>query len=175
MFALFHSLQLVTERLSISPFQECDLAAVYDMHRNADVNKYIPYSTWLNWHDAEQWLSMMHQRRIDKEAQIFSLKRKEDGVLIGTSLVFGANKTVNDLNVGYVLSQSEWGKGYASEAMRGLSESLLLIDGIPQLNATVQDGNIASMKVLTKLGFSEVHQDVEADGTRIRCFKKTAM
>lgn len=150
------------------------MVAVYGIHCNADVNKYIPYSTWLSWQDAEQWLLMVHQRRVAKEAQVFSLKRKDDEVLIGTCIVFGADKTSQDLNFGYVLHSIQWGNGYASEAMQGLSDKLLSIDGVPQLNATVQEGNIASIKVLTKLGFNEVLKDVEEDGVDIRHFKKIA-
>ena len=142
MYELFSCLQVATYRVLISPLKDSDLAAVYDMHCTDNVNKYIPYSTWQSWQDAEQWLDMMHQRRAEKEAQIFSLKHKESGDLIGTSLVFGANKTPADLNFGYVLNQKFWGQGYASEAMQGLSDRLLSIHGIPQLNAKVQDGNV---------------------------------
>lgn len=175
MYALFKSLTFDTERLLIAPFEDEDLAAVYEMHRNDDVNQYIPYSTWQNWQDAEKWLEVIRQRRADKEAQIFTLKGKEDGELIGTSLVFGADKTNLDLNFGYVLRQSYWGLGYASEAMRGMVATLLSIPEIPQLNATVQEGNTASMKVLLKLGFDDMGKDVDPDGTPIRRFQKLAL
>lgn len=172
MYTLFKSLTFDTARLQIAPFEDEDLAAVYDMHRNAEVNQYIPYSTWQNWQDAEKWLELIHQRRADKEAQVFTLKSKEGGELIGTSLVFGADKTPIDLNFGYVLKQTHWGLGYASEAMQGMVTTLLSIPEIPQLNATVQEGNLASMKVLKKLGFDDVGKDVDPDGTPIRRFQK---
>lgn len=173
-YPLFHTLQLVTERVLIAPLQDSDLAAVYEMHCTNEVNKYIPYSTWHGWQDAEQWLDMMHQRRVEEEAQIFSLKRKIDDAFIGTSLVFNANKSAKDLNIGYVLKAQYWGQGYASEAIHALTDGLLSMNGIPQLKATVQEGNAASVSVLLKLGFNEVAIDVDDRGLPIRRYEKHA-
>jgi RimJ/RimL family protein N-acetyltransferase len=175
MYRLFKSLVFDTQRLLVAPFEDEDLASVYDMHCSADVNQYIPYNTWQSWRDAEEWLELIRKRRADEEAQIFTLKLKENGELIGTSLVFGADKTALDLSFGYVLRQKYWGHGYASEAMQGMVGALLSIPEIPQLNATVQEGNIASMKVLIKLGFDDMGKDADPDGTLIRRFEKRSL
>ena len=174
-FNAFKNLRVETQRLLISPFEDKDLKFVYEMHSNDNVNKFIPYTTWNNWDDAENWLNMIHQRRQEKEAQLFALRNKETDTLVGTSLVFNADKTNQDLNFGYVIEQTNWGQGYASEAVKGISDALLRRSEIPVLNATIQEGNVASMKVLLKIGFREISKDIEEDGTKIRRFKKAAI
>lgn len=174
MFREFESLELITKRLVISPFKESDLEAVYAMHSIDTVNRYLPYNTWKTWQDAEDWLQLMRQRRVDQEAQIFTLKNKDTGKLVGTSLVFGPNKSPQDLNFGYVLAPANWGKGYATEAMQVLVERLLSMPEIPQLSATVEEGNDASTAVLLKLEFVDVGAGVDADGAAIKRFKRIA-
>lgn len=167
---LFKTLSLKTKRLHIALFKDEDLAAVYEMHSQDQVNEFIPYNTWRNWQDAQVWLEMIHQRRADKEAQLFVLKNHDDNSLVGTSLVFGATEGSRAMNIGYVVNPNYWGKGYATEAMQALVNALFKNDKVEQLNATVVEGNVGSMKVLVKVGFTALGRDVEEDGTQIHRF-----
>lgn len=172
-FSLIESLSLTTPRLTISPIEDNDLKSVYDMHCIDEVNKYIPYSTWKSWQDAENWLAMIHQRRTDKEAQCFALKSREDASLIGTSLVFNMNKRPEKLSFGYVLSPKHWRKAYASEATDAIVKAVMGFPSILELNAIVQVGNVASLAILRKLGFVELGADTDDEGLAIQRFKLT--
>jgi RimJ/RimL family protein N-acetyltransferase len=68
----------------------------------------------------------------------------------------------NDIEVGYFLKQSAWGKGYATEACSRLLK--LAFEEIPlsEVVASYDAGNDASRSVLLKCGFAEC-------GTR-RCY-----
>jgi ribosomal-protein-alanine N-acetyltransferase len=57
-------------------------------------------------------------------------------------------------NVGYLVFVDHWGKGFASEAVRALSDHLAGA-GIREQHATVTVGNHASCRVLEKCGFEQ--------------------
>ncbi|WP_129713992.1 GNAT family N-acetyltransferase [Pedobacter sp. SYP-B3415] len=55
--------------------------------------------------------------------------------------------------IGYWLGQPFWGKGYATEAVRMLTEHAFSESGIQRIFAGVFSGNLASMRVLEKNSF----------------------
>jgi [ribosomal protein S5]-alanine N-acetyltransferase len=56
-------------------------------------------------------------------------------------------------NFGYYFFVPFWGRGLATEALRAVADHLLA-SGVSALHATVTDGNIASCRVLEKIGFA---------------------
>jgi len=61
--------------------------------------------------------------------------------------------------LGYWLGEPFWGKGYATEAARGLAEAVRAA-GIEALRARALAGNDGSRRVLGKLGFVETGEAV---------------
>jgi RimJ/RimL family protein N-acetyltransferase len=55
-------------------------------------------------------------------------------------------------NLGYYLFPPHWGQGYATEAVRAVTQHLLS-QGVQRLVATVTVGNTASDRVLQKVGY----------------------
>ena len=89
-----------------------------------------------------------------KESRVFLVETSEDGLLIG--LVFLVNfprgaEAVN-IHLGYLLAESAWGKGIASELVSGLVAALNLMEG-GQIVGGVGIENKASARVLEKSGF----------------------
>jgi [ribosomal protein S5]-alanine N-acetyltransferase len=66
----------------------------------------------------------------------------------------------DDVELGYYLGRSAWGKGYATEAARACLTYGFEKVGLPRIVATVRSENDASRHVLQKLGFRHDH-----DGT----------
>jgi len=57
-------------------------------------------------------------------------------------------------DIGYLLNRRYWGNGYAAEATRPVIDWLLSLPSITKVWATCDTENIASIRVLEKLGFS---------------------
>lgn len=82
----------------------------------------------------------------------WALRRKLDGVYLGR-VDAEITLTMEASNVGYYLFPSHWGQGYATEAVRAVTEHLLS-QGVHRLVATVTAGNTASERVLQKAGYA---------------------
>lgn len=59
---------------------------------------------------------------------------------------------LDDVDVGYALLPRFWGKGYAQEAAAACVAWGLTVKGYPRIVAIIKPGNIASARVLGKLG-----------------------
>ena len=78
--------------------------------------------------------------------------------LQGTSRLIGGIGAVNDrgkIQFGYILSPSQWGKGYATEACNALLGKLHALPNIYRIGTFADTENIASIRVLQKCGLKE--------------------
>lgn len=105
---------------------------------------------------AQAWLN-----KIISEGRLFIVKLAGERKIIG--FVFLSTESCGDTHIGYLLGESYWGKGYATEILKGLIDSFESEDQITRLIAGVASDNIASIKLLRKLGF--IHSSSEDNGT----------
>ena len=86
---------------------------------------------------------------LSREAEVLSLR--QNGTLVGLLiLAFGEDRKA--CHIGYLLAETAWGKGLATEALRGLIEALSR-HGPMDVAGGVGRDNPASATVLLKLGF----------------------
>jgi ribosomal-protein-alanine N-acetyltransferase len=62
----------------------------------------------------------------------------------------------DDLQVGYEFAPAHWGRGYATEAVRALLEYAFGTLELDRVAAIARPENVASLRVLDKLGFRQV-------------------
>lgn len=91
--------------------------------------------------------------------------RRPDGPALGT-----VQATVRPLgaeaDVAYVFHPSAWGQGYAAEALRALLDFLASGWGVREAAAQVDTRNLASIRLLTRLGFRQTGFTPHADEFR---------
>jgi RimJ/RimL family protein N-acetyltransferase len=95
----------------------------------------------------------------------YEIRRREDGRAIGGLGFHGPADENGSVTIGYGLVPSARGKGYASEALRGL---LLLArsHGVTRVKGDADHDNVASQHVMTAAGMRPVGQD-----ERVRYFE----
>ena len=81
-----------------------------------------------------------------------------DGQVVGHGALL---REGGDLEVGYILRQSAWGHGYATEIARALSRYALNTLGRDRVIATVDVEHPPSLRVLEKIGMT-IQERVEA-------------
>ncbi|OCQ20585.1 acetyltransferase [Pseudoalteromonas luteoviolacea] len=84
-------------------------------------------------------------------------------VLVRPMDFFTAQRTDNNLEIGWRFMQPHWGKGLASEAALQVSESLIQSRVCDTLTAIALPDNLGSIKIMEKIGLtykeSKLHQD----------------
>lgn len=98
--------------------------------------------------EAKNWLQKMAT-----ESLLFAVKRMETNTLIGFVFVYVEHGT--DAHIGYLLGESHWRKGYATELLQGLIDFVITDKKWDKLIAGVDASNKVSSKLLLKLGFIE--------------------
>jgi RimJ/RimL family protein N-acetyltransferase len=76
------------------------------------------------------------------------------------------------LTLGYALAPEVWGRGYATEAVRAVVDSVFTLSPVVEIEASVQVQNPASHRVLEKAGFAHVGRGLRgapARGAMVEC------
>ncbi len=155
--------QLETQRLQIRPVIKADLMAIHQIHSDEQVNRYLPYQTWLSWDDARAWYARVLMRRRQEHAEQFVILRKHDDALIGSCIVFIHEFDSENLELGYVLARQFWGNGYMFEALETFVPVVTEFISRPTMYAVIESENTSSRKLISKLGFEQSHQKQEDD------------
>jgi RimJ/RimL family protein N-acetyltransferase len=105
------------------------------------------------------------------EAERFILKARADNasrtaLILAITQKTGAQQTIGlasamlvaarDVELGYVMAPSVWGKGFASEAVTALVDTVFELTQARRIVANSRINNIASRRVLEKTGFAFV-------------------
>lgn len=159
------SLVLETERLIIRPAIIGDLPGLLDVHSQDAVNRFIPYDTWQDPSDAQDWYDYVEERRARNFAEHFVIIEKATNDLIGGCLAFDYIEALKQVEIGYVLSEKFWGQAYMSEALRTFLPGVQARLKTKQLLAKVDPQNQASIHLLKALKFKQDHAQSDADTT----------
>lgn len=141
---------LVTERLILRRFTEDDIAALYEIYSDREVNRFLPWFPPVTAEDAEtlyreQYESRYRQPRSYRYAICF----KEDHRPVGYITV----ETDDSYELGYGLRRGFWHKGVVTEAGKAVIAQLVR-DGIPYITATHDVNNPRSGEVMKRLGMT---------------------
>jgi RimJ/RimL family protein N-acetyltransferase len=89
----------------------------------------------------------------------YRIERRSDGLTIGTLGFYGPPDRQGHVVIGYGLVESDWGRGYATEALRALVDLCRERPEIKVVEADTEHDNAASQRVLEKCGFAYLHED----------------
>ena len=77
------------------------------------------------------------------------------------------------MEVGYIIDQAYWNKGYGTEVCQGLIDYAFSRLGCTELIARMYDLNMASVRVCEKLGFEYLLTGEAANKKVFREYRKT--
>jgi ribosomal-protein-alanine N-acetyltransferase len=156
---------ITTERLVLRNAQERDAKDLYDEFTNPNVTRYLD---WGGPDSVEQALECIHEWEQEFRKKNFinwAITESNNDILVGTVVIntrdrnpqYGlfTHKITEVISLGYNLKEDYWGKGYATEAVRGVLEFIFENMNTPRVEACVDPQNRSSIKVLTKLLFTK--------------------
>ncbi|MBM3982723.1 MAG: GNAT family N-acetyltransferase [Planctomycetes bacterium] len=147
---------LTTSRLVLRAFTDDDAEPLFEHARNPNVTR---YTLW----DAHQTVAetMMFVRDYallryrEGTAEPYAITVAPDPRPVGACGCFWASQTHQTMELGYWIAEPFWGKGYVVEACRAVLDFAFAEYAPERIQARVIEGNDASARVLTKLGFRE--------------------
>lgn len=155
---------IMTARLRLRPLEETDAVTLYFLHREPSFQAGLPDEVYGSAAEAADAVGFL-QSRYPKPGEAFQfplvlgIARQADGALIGHVGLCGIPE---GLEVEYAVGEAFQGKGYASEALAALldwAEKTLPLHRSVYYGLAHSD-NLASRRVLEKVGFSFVKEEL---------------
>lgn len=143
------TIPLATERLMFRDWTAADLAAFHAICADRSVMQFVgdgePWST----ERAEQFIRHACEMSQTLGFCQWPVIHKETSTLIGFC---GFVPTDDGAEIGWRLAKESWGQGLATEAARAVLKHGFETLGFQRVIATVQSPNLASIRVVEKLG-----------------------
>ena len=118
--------------------------------------------SWQNLYSIEEIAEWLEQQ--NQGCFFYGIQYRDSNELIGLLFLYAENedmdKSTLDLRLGYLLKESEWGKGLASEIIKALVLWSKERNVIGSISGGVEKGNLGSIKVLEKNGFIKSNQEM---------------
>ena len=147
---------LHSARLLLRPFDDGDADALFALHSNAHVLRYWDAPPWTDRARAGRFIAACRQMADDGSGARLAMERASDGAFVGWCSLSRWNPDYRSASLGYCLDAAAWGHGYATEAARALLDWAFDTLDLNRVQAETDTRNLASARVLEKLGF--VHE-----------------
>ncbi len=144
---------LHTARLLLRPFETADAEAIYALQSNARVLRYWDSPPWTERSRADTFIEACRTMEEDGSGARLAIQTSADGAFVGWCAMFQWNPVYRSLGIGYCLDEPAWGKGYATEAVRAMLAWAYGTLDLNRVDAELDTRNLASARVLEKLGF----------------------
>lgn len=148
-----------TPSLTLDALSLGDSEALLSIFSQPDVVKYYDIEAFSSVEQSSELINFFNQRYVDGLGIRWAIRHSDTGELIGTCGFNSWNKKMQNAGIGYELSSTAWGKGYATEALRWIITAAFSNDlpfgSLYRIQGDTMLGNTASESVLKKLGFRE--------------------
>lgn len=151
--------EIKTERLYLSMWEESDASWYRELVGERGVAKLTPEAALKN-------VISLREKALESGISPLTIRRKEEGDMIGYCGLIIGRSTIEEPEIAYELFQRVHGNGYATEAASAIIEAAIAT-GRRRLWATVGSWNIASFRVLEKIGFIRHHSTRKENGEEV--------
>lgn len=140
-----------TDRLTLRPFRAEDAEAFAAYRSDVDVARYQDWDVPFTMKAAEVFVARQVGMGWPSPGDWLQVAVEREGRLAGDVGV-GWSSSGRRVTIGYTLAADQQGRGLATEAVEAVVDRLLA-DGTRRIDATLDPENVASMRLLERLGF----------------------
>jgi RimJ/RimL family protein N-acetyltransferase len=163
--------ETTTERLLLRAWREGDVDAVFALHQDEEMSRFIPTGPLRTREAARERLALWLEDWSKRGVGYWAMERREaPGVVVGVGGVRHKElegRTV--LNLAYRLAPQLWGAGYATEVSRAALElARRHLPDIPVV-ALIHPENVPSLRVVERLGM-RLERVMSYEGTPHRVY-----
>ncbi len=142
-----------TDRLRLRPFTDEDSDALFAVHSNAHVLRYWDSPPWTDRARADRFLATCRDLADEGSGARVAVDLVTDGRFLGWCSLTRWNPDFRSASMGYCFDEAAWGHGYGTEAARALLQWGFASLDLNRVQAETDTRNLASARVLEKLGF----------------------
>lgn len=146
---------LETERLILREIKPEDVNEIYDIRSSEEAMKYFGHNVYTSLTEAEEMISAITNGFKNKEGIRWGIALKGSDRLIGSGGPWRLLKQHLRCEIGYDLLPNYWRRGIMSEALSEMIKFIFDKMNLHSIEANVDPDNIASVKLLEKLGFEK--------------------
>ncbi|MCW2988837.1 MAG: hypothetical protein JWM24_1775, partial [Solirubrobacterales bacterium] len=155
--------RLETERLVLRPWETTDRAAFTVLAHDPEIMKFVHGGTPYSEEEIDEFLARQARQLAEHDLTMGALVEKESGRVVGVTGIQPLG-TSGDLEIGWWLARDVWGRGYATEAGGAAMRHVLETLNRPRVVAIIDPDNVASRRVVERLGF---HLDGRYTGAQL--------
>ena len=148
-------MELDTPRLRLRPFTASDRDAIHAIYADPEVMRYVGHGAHRTLAETANALRIYGDVLAQRGYSFLAVTERATGALIGDGGLHPMGGVGPDVELGYTLARSAWGRGYATELGRALIAYAFGVLRVPRVVAQVEPANTASRHVLAKLGMTE--------------------
>ncbi len=146
---------LETERLILREITHNDVNEIFQIRSSSEVMKYFGHDIYKSVNEAYEMINAIIDGFKNKEGIRWGITLKDSDRLIGSGGPWRLLKQHFRCEIGYDLLPIYWQKGIMSEALREIIKFCFDKMNMHSIEANVDPENIASVRLLEKLGFAK--------------------
>lgn len=144
---------LETARLQLRSFDDGDADVLFALQSDPVVLRYWDAPPWTEPARAERFLATCRAMAREGSGARLAVGRASDGEFLGWCSLSRWNPDFRSAALGYCFTQESWGHGYATEAAGAVLRWAFATLDLNRVQAETDTRNLASARVLDKLGF----------------------
>jgi len=142
-------------RMQFRKFTEEDADDLFLLRTNDEVMKYVDTQPLASIEEAGKMIESFHNLYAEKNGIVWAVIEKETDEFMGHFSIFNINHKHCRVEVGYIIMQKFWNKGYMTEALQKMIPVAFDKINAHSIEANVNPYNTASIKLLEKTGFKK--------------------
>lgn len=157
-----------TERLFVREFKPDDIEAVLEYSGDAENTAFMDWGP-SSRESVCEFISSRLASQIASPRKFFDLAvcLKETGELIGSVGLY-YDEAMKQADLGYIFNKRFWGKGYASEAAKGMLRFGFMNLDLHRITSKCDSENLASEAVMKRIGMRKEGETKKSIYTRVR-------
>jgi RimJ/RimL family protein N-acetyltransferase len=161
-----------TKRLRVRRLTPDDFDAMYAVYSDRDAMRWVDDGQPICQERCRQWIEVTQQNYARRGYGMSTAELLCDDSVVGfCGLVHPRGQATAEVK--YALLRTHWGQGFATEMAQGMIDFGHQQFGIKQIIATIARENVASQRVIEKVGMQCIESREEDDGTLTDVFEWT--
>ena len=156
---------LETERLILRPLVESDVDEIFAMRSDEDIMRFIREPRGRD--ESFDWIKLVSGRWHNDKLGFCAVIEKEANKFLGWCGIWRLKET-GEMEIGYAIDKAYWGKGFATEAAEKFMQYAFGELNAEKLVAVARPENMASRRVMEKLGMQFVKTDTFYEQTLVQ-------